>query len=257
MPQEFRRTDDLGSSRSETAAPWPGIDAVVGAFRRLTVLGVNQRPQPMDSSALFYPLVGLVLSALWIVVDHITSNHLVSAFLLLISALLATGGQALLGAGRTLAGLLVRSPDRALEVMAGPFGYAALLSAAAIFSLELLCLADLDRLRLLALAAAPLLGRWAMIVLAFGSRAARPDGRRYKFAPALTFREFGIASTVTFALLFAVTGFLGVIMVIVAAVAVIGLRLLLHRRLDGVTDASVAAACELTQLVTLGLLALF
>ena len=83
------------------------------------------------------------------------------------------------------------------------------------------------------------------------------DGRRVKFAPDTTFREFAVASTLTFAVIFIATESLGLVLVLATAALIIGLRSLFHRWLDGINDTVMDATCELTQLVTLAILALF
>jgi cobalamin synthase len=260
MPEPAEQPDEPESSPPGAARAWPVVGDLAAAIRQLTFLEHGERAFPMGASAMFYPLVGLGIGGLWILVDRLAAfagSPLLSAALVLTGTVLATRARPLLGAGRTLAASFSRSRARALRLMDGPVETAALAAAAVVLALELLCLIQLDRLRFVGLAAAPLLGRWSMVVMAVGSRAARADGRRYKFDPQVTFRELGVTSTVTFALLFAATGFLGVVLVLSVAAAVVGLRTWLHHRLHGITCASLGAACELAQLITLALLAPF
>ena len=91
-----------------------------------------------------------------------------------------------------------------------------------------------------------------------GGRLARSASRRaaVKFAPGVAFREFALASTGTFAVVFLSTEFLGLLLVLFTAALVIGLRIFFHRWFGGVNRAALGAACELTQLGILLLLAL-
>jgi hypothetical protein len=96
-----------------------------------------------------------------------------------------------------------------------------------------------------------------MVVLAFGSRDARPDGKRVKFAKGVTFEEFGWASAVTLGLVFWGTGLLGILLLICTAIPIVGLRIWLHWRLDGVNAAAMGAACAVAEIVPLMVLAQF
>jgi hypothetical protein len=124
-------------------------------------------------------------------------------------------------------------------------------------AVELALLGALDRFRVVGLAFAPVLGCCAMVVLAVGSRAARADGRRLKFAPGVGFREFGVASTATFALVFLSTEFLGLLLVLATAAFTIGARVSLHRWLGGVNDTAMLATGEAVQLLVIAVLVAF
>lgn len=259
MPELAEQRDEPEAS-PPAARCRPVLAELIAAVRRLTPLQRGEGASPMGASAMLHPVLGLGLGAVWVLVDRLaasTGNAPLAAAVVLAAALLVTRGRPLLGAGRTLAASFSRSRSRALQLMDGPVEVAALAAAAVVLALEWVCLIQLDRLRFVGLATAPFLGRWSMVVMAVGSRAARADGRRYKFDPEIGFRELGVTSTVTFGLLFAATGFLGVVLALSVAAAVVALRTWLHRRLDGITDASLGAACELAQLVTLALLAPF
>jgi adenosylcobinamide-GDP ribazoletransferase len=261
MAESPRDADDWSAQNAGTAPPaaLPRFADLLAAVRELTIVGTTAPATTVGVSALFYPLVGVLLSVLWLAVDRLSapSGQVLASVAVLALTVLASGARPLLGAGRTIAALTARSRTGADEHLHGTLAPAAFIGALLVLAVELLSLIALDHLRPLALACAPLLGRWGMVVLAFGSLAARPDGRRVKFAPALTFREFGIASTVTFALIFSAGGIVGIALVLVTAGSLIGLRILLHSRFGGVSNAALGAACELAQLVPVALLAAF
>jgi adenosylcobinamide-GDP ribazoletransferase len=229
------------------------------ALSELTIFGTRQTPATLGSSALFYPLVGLLLGTTWLATDYLTGGlvgrRAASAAVIIVSLVLTRGATAR-GFVDTSLEILSRAALTAGR-QGSPSGAGGIALALVVLGLELLCLLEIERLRAAALLFAPTLGRWSMVVLAFGSREAREDGRRVKFAPNVTFREFGLTSTVTFLMVFAATEFLGVLVVGVAGLVTVGLRLLLHARLQGVTRASLGGACEATQLVCLALFALF
>jgi len=107
-----------------------------------------------------------------------------------------------------------------------------------------------------ALVLASMLGRWAIVVLCYGGtpiRDPRGDG-----LPRAGFGEFGWASLTAFAVTLSVAEAVGLVLLLVAALATLGIRIAAHRRLDGVTGwvAQVAAgAVETAVLAALAVLA--
>lgn len=228
------------------------------ALRDLTVLRPARETPELGASTALYPLVGFAFGLIWLLVDELVTpvaGRLAASAAVLITATAVTGGRWLADAGRlSRARLWARGRGHALDLAAGAPSVAL---CAVIFAAELYCLYHLDRLRAVGLIFAPVLGIWSMVVLTVGSRAARQDGRRVKFAPELSFQEFGWASVIALTPLMAVTEFLGVLLAVCAASAIVIQRLLLHRWLDGVPPAALGAAHETTVLLTLAVLALF
>jgi adenosylcobinamide-GDP ribazoletransferase len=236
----------------------PGIGALAEALRSLTILG-RRREATIDGAAVHYPLVGLLLGALWLAVDHFAAplGRLPASLLVLAAALLSTGGAPLRDLGSTVAAAFAPTRGATLAVMETRSGTMVYTAAVGVALLELGCIYRLDRFRAVALLFAPMLGRSAMVVLAVGSRVAREDQRQVKFAPGLGFNEFALASTLAFAAIFLATEFLGLLLVLGTAGLTIGLRVLFHRWLGGINGTACGAACEATQLMVLALLAAF
>src|SRR5262245_8022152 len=206
--------DAAPERQSSAAAPFPGPAAVLAAFRALTVIGAGPSPGRVDASAVYYPLAGLALGALWLLVDRATSalaGRAVASAAVAIVAAAATGARPLRALGRTIAALPCGRARRLGMLESGNGPVSDVLCPALVLALQIGLLCALDRFRTVGLVFAPVLGACSMVVLAVGSRAARADGRRLKFAPAVTFREFGLASTATFALVFLTTEFLGLL----------------------------------------------
>lgn len=253
-------SSDTDASTSNTV----GVDgplswqAFAGAFRQLTILGSAPASDKPGRALLWYPLVGLVFGLMWLAVDLIVAplgGHWISSVAVASIGLLITRRWPCIGLGMTLRSLWSGSrqnPDG--EV---PATVSVALVAALVWLIQLACLASVDRWRPIGLVCAPLFGRWAMVVLAFGSRQSRPDGKRMKYAKGVTFEEFGWASTATLGLVFWATGLLGILLLICAAIPIVGLRVWLHWRLDGVTTASLGAACAIAEIVPLAVLAGF
>jgi len=100
----------------------------------------------------------------------------------------------------------------------------------------------------LALCFAPLLGSWAIVVMAVGTRDASSPSR--KLAPAVLFNEFALASLLTLAAVFSIADGLGILLGVVAATLTVGLRLLLHRAIGGVSLAWLVHTAMLIELAT-------
>ncbi|HVO27493.1 MAG TPA: hypothetical protein VMW56_28100, partial [Candidatus Margulisiibacteriota bacterium] len=101
---------------------------------------------------------------------------------------------------------------------------------------------------------APLLARWSLVVLATGVRDAAAPGR--KFNPAITFREFALASVFSFAAVFAVAEAFGILLVVGVAALTLMLRLAVHRWVGGVSWRFLLACVESIELFVLAICAL-
>jgi cobalamin synthase len=249
-------TDAAPQRDTPTAAPFPGRAAIAAAFRALTCIGPGPTGR-VDASAVYYPLVGLALGLLWLAVDRAVSavaGRIVASIAVALVAALATGGRPLRALARTIAALPCDRASRLAVIESGRGNASDNLCAAIVLAMEVAVLCALVRYRPVGLVFAPVLGTCSMVVLAVGSRAARADGRRLKFAPSVTFREFGLASTATFAMVFLTTEFLGLLLVLATAAFTIAARVLLHRWIDGVNETTMLATGEAAQLMILALL---
>lgn len=210
----------------------------------------------------FFPLIGLLLGgAVWGI-----DRGLRPLFPAEISSVLLVAALAILSRGLHLDGLadsadgLVGSQDRqrSLEIMKdsaiGTFG------ALAVIAVLLLKVRSLDVLqggyRSMALLFGPMLGRWACVVMAYTSRPARPEGLGAMFVRGTQFREFGLASVFTLAVVFSLMEILGVAVFVPLACLMIGFTLYCNRRLGGVTGDTLGALGELVEAAVLCLFVL-
>lgn len=205
---------------------------VLAALGTLTALPLP-RPAPgseaFGRAALFFPVAGLLMGALllglyWLMVGRLPAWW---AALGVAAVWEAVSGPPLLrahelggAAGLALLGVLVAAKTACT---------AAVRPAGLLF--------------------APLLARWALVVLATGVRDAAAPTR--KFNPAITFREFALASVFTFAVVFAVADAFGVLLVVSVAAVTLGLRLLAHRVGGGVSWRFLLASAEGLELLVL------
>jgi len=230
-------------STERAAPPFPGFAAFGAAIRYLTPLGVAGR---VDASAVYYPLIGLLIGAVWLAIDRMASavaGRTLASVAIVLAGVVLTGGRPLLALSRALLGRRVGAPA------------AVYLGAGLLAAVQIGVIDALGRYRPVGLLFAPLLGCCSLVVLAVGAREARADGRRVKFAPLVTFREFGAASTATFALIFLTTEFLGLLLILYGAALSLAARVALHRWRGGVDDTTLRASGAAIELLVLGLLA--
>lgn len=236
-PMDEDREPSFPPDAEHTPLPRPAD--LLAALGTLTVVPFP-RPNPgseaFGRAAVFFPLVGLLIGGVLVAVDVVVVGHLprwwaaativvvweavTAASLLRAQGLRSTAGVRLLG------GIVAAKTVCVVAAMARP--------AALLF--------------------APLLARWALVVLATGVRDAAAPGR--KFNPAITFREFALASVFSFAVAFAVADALGIVIVVAVAALTLGLRMLVHRWAGGVSWRFLLACVEAIELFVLGVCAL-
>jgi len=236
------------------------------ALQFLTIIRVK-RTLPFSEADLgragvFFPIVGLLVGAIIWSLDRGVRLFVPSA----LSSVLLVGALALLSRGFHLDGLAdsadglfgSRERHRALEIMKdstiGTFG------ALAVVIVLLLKVRSLDLLqggyRGMALLLGPMLGRWACVVMAYTSRPARAEGLGAAFVRGTQFREFGLASVLTLAVVFSLMEILGLVVFVPLAALILGFTLYCNRRLGGVTGDTLGALGELVETAVLCLLVL-
>lgn len=250
---------------SAASAPRPSWEDFRGALFALTILG---RPAqvwklPIGSSALFYPAVGALIGGLVGALDWVLrtflSQEITSVFLLGMLALLSSGRQ-LDGFANAADGLIgFRGREWAIATMHDrPLGTS---GAAAIFFLLILKVRSLDLIsepiRFAGLLLPPLIGRWALVALAYGARRAAADGEAAaSFDSTIGARELAVASGFAVTVTLVAGGALGLFVLIIAGLATVGLRLYFDRRLGGVTGQALDAGAEVLEALALIIFAL-
>jgi chorismate synthase len=200
-------------------------DAHTGALARAEV-----GSRAFGRAAPLLPIIGALIGGLLVAIEWVVGRHLPPQ----LDAVLLVG----------LWELFTRGHLRALAAVAPAATAAMLLAKAAAFWL----LAP----RGVGLLFAPLLGSWSIVVLAVGARDAANPNR--KLAPAVLFNEFAVASLLTLALVFSVADGLGILLGVVAAALTVVLRVLLHRRIGGMSVRWVMLGSQLIEVATLWLL---
>jgi rSAM/selenodomain-associated transferase 1 len=233
------------------------------AFSTLTILGppAEAGKLPIGASGVFFPIVGLVVGFVVVVVDWMLRTFLsqeVTSVLLVAVLAVASAGRQLDGFANTCDGLIgFRGREWAIATMRdrrlGSFG------VAAIVFLLILKVRSFDLLsdyRFAGILLPPMIGRAAIVALAHRARAAAGDSEGADFDRAISRRELTFACGFAAIGTIVVGGALGLLVAIVATLATIALRVYLDRRLGGVTGHTLDAAAETIETLTLVVFAL-
>lgn len=221
---------------------------------------MQHSPNEVGRSAIFFPVVGLLLGLILVLVNFLllafASAGLLSVILVTLLAFM-TRGLHLDGLGDTFDGLGAGGDrERVLSVMddshIGVFGLIAIVLVL-FFKIHALESMDVDRWR--ALLVAPILGRWGMVLLAYRSTAAK-TGLGSNLIDHLQTQHFLLATLLTLLLVAAIFRGNGVVMMAWVAVFTIVSKSYFHRRLDGVTGDVFGAVGELSETSVMVLLAL-
>lgn len=211
-------------------------------------------------SAIFFPMIGFLLGLILVLADFLlkpfASPALSSVLLVAILALL-TRGLHLDGLGDTFDGLGAGGDrERILRVMddshIGAFGLIAivLLLFAKIHAIESI---EVDGWR--ALLAAPVLGRWAMVLLGYRSKAAK-TGLGSRLIDHLATKDFVLATFITALLVAASLQGMGIALMVWVGIFTLASKNYFHRRLGGVTGDTFGAVGEISETSVLVFLAL-
>ena len=236
-------------------------------FAALQFLTLFPWPKRMDHSAdevgrstIFFPVIGLLLGLILVLFNSLlkpfASSTLSSVFLIAILAWL-TRGLHLDGLGDTFDGLGAGGDrERILRVMddshTGAFG---LIAIVLLLFFKIHAIESLDNERWRALLAAPILGRWAMVLLGYRSQAAKP-GLGSTLIDHLEKKHIVFATLFTLLLVAAILHGAGIAMMIWVAIFVLASKSYFHRRLGGVTGDTFGAVGELSETSVLVILAL-
>jgi adenosylcobinamide-GDP ribazoletransferase len=244
------------------------MDDIRRALSLLTTLPVRARWEAdtvAGHAMAAYPLVGVLIGALLAGLAYVLSltalpvrSPILAPALILLAWVLLTGALHLDGWADCCDALFVPvSRERRLEILKDPrLGSFGGVGLALLLLVKLAAIqgATTDRSGLSALVLAPVLARWAVVIAAFVSPLARPDGMAAAFRQGLGRREV-ILATVTAAVAVAVaTWFAGWHAALLWAIAgglVVAISRLATSRLSGLTGDVYGALIELVETVSL------
>jgi adenosylcobinamide-GDP ribazoletransferase len=227
-------------------------------FAALQFLTLFPWPKRMEHSALdvgpaaiFFPVIGLLLGLILVLanvlLERFASPVLSSVALVSLLALL-TRALHLDGLGDTFDGLGAGGDrERVLRIMddshTGAFGAIAIVLLL-FFKIHAIESIEWERWR--ALLAAPVLGRWAMVLLGYRSQAAKP-GLGATLIDRLNGKHFFFATLIVAVFVAAILRGIGIVMMVGVALFTIASRKFFHRRLGGVTGDTFGAVGELSE----------
>ena len=234
------------------------FSALRNAFGFLTIfpVGYDDKSPPGHSFA-FYPVVGLVigllLSAAGLIARQWVSME-IAAFLLLTGWVVLTGGLHLDGFGDACDGLFAAvTPERRLEIMKDSRS-----GSWAVVGLGLLLLGKwvmLQNLHLSMLILPPVIGRWAMVIAAYGFPYARETGIGAYFRTGFGRVQVMVASLFAVLIVIAASVSVDVRIILILPVTLLILwvagRWAAFRLGGGLTGDVYGAICELVELMIL------
>lgn len=234
------------------------------AFQFLTILPWPKRAgrsaDEIGKAAVFFPLVGLVLGAILVLINYALKLFVPAALLgVTLVALLAwlSRGFHLDGLADTFDGLGAGGGrERILKIMDDPrtgvFGVLAVVLVI-LFKARSIEMMDTERWR--ALLVAPLMGRWAMTLLAYRSTAAKA-GLGALLLDSLRPADIFFATAIALVLVAGFSGVVGIGIMLWVGLFVTACKYFFHRRLGGVTGDTFGAVEELSETSALLLFAL-
>ncbi len=240
------------------------MSSFFAALQFLTIFpwpkGRSRSADEAGRSVIFFPIIGFLLGLILVLVNRllepIASPGLLSVALVTILAFL-TRGLHLDGLGDTVDGLGAGGDrERILRVMddshTGAFGVIAIVLLL-FFKIHAIEMLDTERWR--ALLAAPILGRWAMVLLGYRSHAAK-SGLGSNLIDHLETKHVLFATFIALLLIAGILHGRGIAMMIWIAIFALVSRKYFHRRLGGVTGDTFGAIGELSETSVLVFLAL-
>lgn len=220
----------------------------------------NRSADEVGRAAVFFPVIGVLLGLILVVVNGLLAAYaspgLSSVALVTLLAFL-TRGLHLDGLGDTFDGLGAGGDrERILRVMddshTGAFG---LIAIVLLLFFKIHAIESIDTERWRALLAAPVLGRWTMVLFGYRSQAAKP-GLGSNLIDHLENQHVFLATFITLILVAAILHGSGVAIMVWVAIFSLACKKYFHCRLGGVTGDTFGAVGELSETSVLVFLAL-
>lgn len=240
------------------------MKSFLAALQFLTIFPWPRRAErsagEIAAGSVFFPVVGFLLGSILVLVNSafkpFVPAGILSVALVALLALLSRGFH-LDGLADTFDGLGAGGErERVLKIMDDPHtGVFGLLAVVLVILLKVRAIELMDAERWRALLVAPLLGRWAMALLAYRSAAAK-EGLGSSLIGSMTGRRLFFSTVIAVALVTSFAGIAGIGIMISAAFFTIACRSYFHRRLGGVTGDIFGAVGELSETSALVLFAL-
>jgi cobalamin synthase len=234
---------------------WTAASACTGWIPYPTLDGEAARESAR--ALVFVPVVGLIIGIALAFCDRASGAALArpaQSAVTIIAAVVIAGGLFQKGLARTVAALIAPAAGHRSQA---PARLTASIAAALIVAAEIFALSAIDSppARARAVVLALLLSRWAMVPIGYGLRPLESTGLGISHSGGIRFAEFAVSSVIALGLAMGLYDVVGLAAIVAVALTILGLRLLLSRRLGGVGGNGLAAGAEICQLVVFAILA--
>ena len=231
------------------------------ALQFLTVIPLKIKEsseQKMADSVVYFPLIGLAIGLLLIVVNTLLSYlnfpNLTLNVILVVTLIIVSGGMHLDGLSDTADAFLSGKPkEEMLNIMRDPHvGVMGVLSLASIIFLKIALLFSVNgSLRQEALILMCVASRWSVVPQMFFFPYARKEGKASAFIQGMTLKTFIISTVIVILCASLVWGIKGLITLLAAVVFVYIIGKLASSKIGGITGDTLGATIELTEVITL------
>jgi len=238
-------------------------NALAIALRFLTIIPIPQNWSAQSDdvnrhglSLLFYPLVGLIIGLILLMVLTVTGifSHHLQAIIIVTVWVVITGALHLDGVADSADAWLGGHGDRerTLQILRDTnVGVAAVIAIVLTLVLKTLALAELNTLKTQAVVLAPVIGRTMVMLLLVTTRYVRSEGLGSHLTASLPKRHSITVVIGIFFLVIVVLQLQAVVMLFCVMTGFLGLRHLMMRRLGGTTGDTAGALVELSELLVL------
>ena len=229
------------------------MQTLLAAIKSLTLWGCisasPSSPKTVEKGAAYFPLVGLIVGLLLAVSNHVLASHLQPEILNIVILALwisATGAMHLKGLKATFDAF-----EKQDSRPNGTWGITALLI---VIFLKSAALNSMDEMLTLSLLLSPLFARWAALLFFFGYNT-RFDEATRGIAQHISIWPVLASTAATLGLAFYFLGRKGLWITLILSLFTLSLRALLHRGQPLLSNSNVDAVVELTEGLSLILLA--
>lgn len=229
------------------------------ALKFLTIFPIPLKRDITDKdlgeSLPYYPLIGLILGAILLLLHYLLAFILPSPViyvLLIIALVIMTGAHHIDGFIDTFDGMVAgRSPQQRLAIMqdskVGSFGIAAVVL---LFLLKFVSLTSTS-VMIPALLLMPCLSRWMMVSSIFICPSAKNEGMGFIFKQQSTWQRFVVATVIALAASVVLLHWKGLILIVLLWLVVSGITLFFKSKFAGLTGDNYGAINEITEVVVL------
>ena len=235
----------LAAVKYLTVIPWPKTRAAT--------------PEGIAKSASFFPLVGFFLGLILVFVDRFLDPYLASEILsvvLVTILILITRARDLEGLAESWDQLPTNKDRHTFYQPGGSRGLGAfgLLAIVIVVALKFRAIEVMGEARGPGLLLAPVLGRWAMVVLAYGSVSARPEAERILMEHVRAAQLIWATAITLIGVAFFARS-LGLWIALWVSLLALASGRFLHRRLGGLSSENLGAVGEMSEALALVLFA--